>query len=229
MDDSIQRNNYQLIKDSLSTRKYVLKYNWRSKHNYSLSFDEGAFTGFGEDEKNKKSTMEFTLEDTQNYGDMILKMVVPDTSSHYIAEITDEKMETTFSTRPFQSDTTLNYKQYLGAKYLVRIIYDANGNGIWDTGDLTKKLQPEKLWYFEKVITVRPNWEQEEIVTIPSLKQLPAAIRERDRIRIEQLKKQAGKEQQQRNNNRRQQDEQEQQQRQQDLRNNQNQNIIQRQ
>ncbi len=229
LDDSVQRNNYQFIKDSLSTRRYTLKYNWRPKHNYSLSFDEGAFIGYGEDEKNKKSTMDFTLEETENYGDMILKMVVPDSALHYIAEITDEKMENTISSRPFQKDTTLTYRQYPGAKYLVRIIYDENANRVWDTGDLYKKMQPEKLWYFEKVITVRPNWEQEEIVTIPSLQQLPAAIQERDRIRIELLKKQAEKEKQQRNNGKRQQDQQRQQQQQQDLRNNQNQNIIQRQ
>ncbi|SEM84475.1 Ig-like domain-containing protein [bacterium A37T11] len=229
LDDSVPRTNYQFIKDSLSTRKYTLRYNWRPKHNYSLTFDEGAFTGYGEDEKNKKSTMDFTLEETENYGDMILKLKAPDTSTHYLAEITNDKMETTFSSKAFQSDTTLNYKQYPGGKYLVRIIYDVNKNGIWDTGDLKKKLQPEKLWYFEKVITIRPNWEQEEIVTIPTFKQLPAAIQERDRIRIEQLKKAANQQQQQRNNNKRQQDQQQQQQRQQDLRNNENQNIIQRQ
>ncbi|WP_222982090.1 Ig-like domain-containing protein [Flagellimonas meishanensis] len=48
------------------------------------------------------------------------------------------------------------------AKYTIRVIFDDNGNGIWDTGNYLKKIQPEKVSYYPDVIDVRANWELEQ-------------------------------------------------------------------
>jgi hypothetical protein len=53
------------------------------------------------------------------------------------------------------------------AKYLVRIIYDTNGNGKWDTGNYLDKLQPERVVYYPQTIEVRANWELEQTFTLP--------------------------------------------------------------
>jgi len=44
-------------------------------------------------------------------------------------------------------------------KYKVKIIYDRNRNGKWDTGSYQDKFQPEKVAYINEVIKVRSNWE----------------------------------------------------------------------
>ncbi|WP_036380493.1 Ig-like domain-containing protein [Muricauda sp. MAR_2010_75] len=46
--------------------------------------------------------------------------------------------------------------------YIVRVIFDENGNGKWDTGNYLKKIQPEKISYYPDVIEVRANWEMEQ-------------------------------------------------------------------
>jgi hypothetical protein len=46
--------------------------------------------------------------------------------------------------------------------YLFKIIVDKNNNGKWDPGNYIKKLEPEPVTYFQKVINVRANWEIEE-------------------------------------------------------------------
>lgn len=46
--------------------------------------------------------------------------------------------------------------------YVVRVIFDDNGNGKWDTGRYLKKLQPERISYYPDVIEVRANWELEQ-------------------------------------------------------------------
>jgi uncharacterized protein (DUF2141 family) len=46
--------------------------------------------------------------------------------------------------------------------YVVRVIFDDNGNGKWDTGSFLKKLQPERISYYPDVIEVRANWELEQ-------------------------------------------------------------------
>src|SRR5690606_22171261 len=62
----------------------------------------------------------------------------------------------------------ISYRQFPGGNYSVRVVYDDNNNNKWDTGNLATKTQPEQLWYWDKIITIRPNWEQEEIVKIPT-------------------------------------------------------------
>ncbi len=51
-------------------------------------------------------------------------------------------------------------------KYLVRAIFDANENGLWDTGDFYRKIQPERVVYFPTEIDVRANWELEQLFLI---------------------------------------------------------------
>jgi uncharacterized protein (DUF2141 family) len=49
------------------------------------------------------------------------------------------------------------------AKYGLKAIMDANGNGRWDTGEFIKKIQPERVLVHPKIFEVRTNWELEEI------------------------------------------------------------------
>ncbi len=51
-------------------------------------------------------------------------------------------------------------------KYLLRVIFDANANKRWDTGNFLDKIQPEKVIYFPQEIEVRANWELEQVFPI---------------------------------------------------------------
>ena len=53
------------------------------------------------------------------------------------------------------------FKLIVPAKYLLRVIFDTNGNGRWDTVDYLKKQQPEHVQYMNEFITIRPLWEEE--------------------------------------------------------------------
>jgi len=48
------------------------------------------------------------------------------------------------------------------AIYNMRVIYDTNSNGKWDTGDFLQKLQPETVIYYPNEITIRANWDPRE-------------------------------------------------------------------
>ena len=63
--------------------------------------------------------------------------------------------------------TTVTFKNYKAGKYFLRITYDTNKNGIWDTGNVLKRLQPEKVWNEPKEMSIRANWERNETITIP--------------------------------------------------------------
>ena len=48
------------------------------------------------------------------------------------------------------------------------MVLDENKNGKWDSGDVAKNIQPEKVWWFDKTISLRANWDLEEKITIPA-------------------------------------------------------------
>lgn len=165
MEDSVARDNFQITLDTFIKRQAVIKYNWKAKKSYQIKFEEGAFTGeFAE--KSVDGERNFTYDDTENFGDIILSVEVPDSNQHYILELLGDKDVIIKSNLVHNSEKIL-YKNIPGAKYRIRVIYDDNNNGKWDTGNVEKRIQPEKLWYWEKTMTIRPNWEQEETITIP--------------------------------------------------------------
>jgi hypothetical protein len=48
------------------------------------------------------------------------------------------------------------------SKYTLRVIYDANGNKEWDSGNFLERRQPEEVIYFPKEIDVRSNWDVDQ-------------------------------------------------------------------
>lgn len=63
--------------------------------------------------------------------------------------------------------------------YYLRLFYDLNHNGLWDTGDYDQHLQPEPVYYLPGALTLKALWEitQEWNPTaLPRAKQKPEKI-----------------------------------------------------
>jgi hypothetical protein len=43
--------------------------------------------------------------------------------------------------------------------YKFRILIDENGNGEWEPGDILKRQAPEPIFFYDKEIPIRANWE----------------------------------------------------------------------
>ena len=55
--------------------------------------------------------------------------------------------------------TEILFEELIPGEYTIRITEDKNNNGLWDTGDLYKKIQPEKIRSFDSPVRIRPNWD----------------------------------------------------------------------
>jgi len=65
--------------------------------------------------------------------------------------------------------TTANFvefKEVLPNDFIVRVIVDKNSNGRWDTGNYLQKIQPEDVFYYDKPITVRANWDVKQDIRL---------------------------------------------------------------
>jgi len=165
-DDSTEVTNFTIQKDTANTRQFTLKYRLKQADNYTLTISEGAFTDIYGDKNKRLPVKRFQVDKPENYSTLNLVVTVPDTTKSYIIEfLSDQKM--ILRSDVIRKNTTLHYLNYLAARYRVRVVYDDNGNGKWDSGNVKQKTQPENVWVDEATITLRPNWEQDIPITVP--------------------------------------------------------------
>jgi len=170
-EDSAYVSDFTLDKDPANPRKYTVKYRWRQDASYELTINENAFTDIYGD-KNKRQLKRFQINKQENYSTLTLKFTVPDTSKAYVAQVLDEK-KNVLRSESFTKNTTVVLKNFPTAKYQIKVIYDENRNGEWDTGSVKQGRQPEKVWLDPKIISLRANWEAEEAIEIPKESTLP--------------------------------------------------------
>lgn len=163
--DSVEVNGYTIQKDPADPLSYLIKNRWRIGSKYQLILNDAAFTDIYGD-KNKRTGIKFQADKPENYSMLTLKITVPDTAKRYVVELLDEQ-KAVLRSDAIKSNTSLVYNSYLTGKYFVRVIYDENRNGHWDSGNVRQKAQPEHIWISPKEITLRPNWEAEEPLDIP--------------------------------------------------------------
>ena len=166
-EDSIPIPRYVLNLDTITRRKITIAYPWRKDRKYALTLEEDAIPGLFGATSNEYSR-NFTYDESENFGNFNIDFQ-PKDSLQYIVELIKLDGEETIDTKVVRGNSLIQYKNLPGIKLGIRIIYDENNNERWDTGNVSAKIYPERIWYFDKVITIRPNWEQEEIVQPPAL------------------------------------------------------------
>ena len=164
-EDSTEVSNFTVEKDSLLAKSAILKYRWKQNDNYTLIIGGNAFTDIYGD-RNKSTFKKFILDKKENYSLLTLAVTVPDSGKSYVVELLNENKELLRSD-VIHKATNLQYKDYLTGKYGVRVVYDTNNNGKWDSGNVKKKVQPENIWVDDTLITLRANWEQVTPIAIP--------------------------------------------------------------
>ena len=133
------------------------------KSNYKLNLYPNALTDiFNISHDTIKAV--FRTRNLEDYGDITLAIENPG-SNQVIIELINKDDETE-TKQIINTSKTISFKYLTPKKYRIRIIYDANKNGKWDTGNYLMKLQPEIVEYFPTVQEVRPNWSLNEIITI---------------------------------------------------------------
>lgn len=164
-EDSTDVSNFTLLKDTADARLFTLNYRWRQGPTYTITLNDAAFTDIYTD-KNKRTLKRFQLDKIENYSQLTLKVSVPDTGKTYLVELLNDQ-KIVLRSDIVTKNTSLVYKNYLTGKYRVRVVYDDNRNGHWDSGNVKQRKQPENIWVSNEVITLRPNWEQETPIAIP--------------------------------------------------------------
>ncbi|SMG38441.1 Ig-like domain-containing protein [Sphingobacterium psychroaquaticum] len=166
LEDSVSRRNFQLEQDTTNRELYHIRFNWKPKRNYELVLKEKAIVSPFDDYNKEHKTM-FTLDESDNYGNVNFTITNIDSTMQYIVELIDEQKEKVFDRKILEKgQNTFSYKDFPGGKYSLRVIYDANRNGRWDPGNVFTLTQAENIWYLGKTFTIRANWDQNETIEL---------------------------------------------------------------
>lgn len=109
------------------------------------------------DQQSGQSQATFIKQQQRKYG--ILDGQIDIKYDNYIFELVNSKGKIVDS----RSNITSFHYQYLQpGQYSLRVLIDENNNGHYDTGTLNTK--PEKYIYYTKIIDIKANWEQGNII-----------------------------------------------------------------
>jgi uncharacterized protein (DUF2141 family) len=131
---------------------------------YTLELLPGALTDFF-DVKNDTLSYKFSTKNTSDYGNLRVRL---ENVRRFpvIVELTNAKGDIV-ATEYSDKVTEIDFNALEPALYTLRVIYDVNGNKIWDTGSFLEKRQPEEVRYFPTPIDVRANWDVDQTFTLP--------------------------------------------------------------
>jgi hypothetical protein len=116
----------------------------------------GAFTDmFGT--VNDTMKMKFNILEPTFFGTLKLDIKLQE-QGHYLVQLLTEKNDV-YRQIPVIGSKTVFFDALSPGNYRIRIIDDANNNGVWDIGNFLQSLQPEKVYYYPQTITIRSNWD----------------------------------------------------------------------
>jgi hypothetical protein len=157
MEDTIPKPvKFVLKKDSLNARIFNIINKWEESTDYRLKIFPGAFTdiyGMTID----TTLVRFKTQKSEYYGKFIVTL--DSVSMDMIVQILEK--DRLLTQKYISHNGTLTFDYLLPGRYIIKYIFDRNGNKKWDTGNYLKKIQPEKVKFWWREEDLRSGFDVE--------------------------------------------------------------------
>lgn len=167
---------YQWEQSDSTQMSYTVDFDRQPEMSYEIQIDSAAFVSVYDKVSNAYKES-FKIRSLEEYSE--IKIVLTDFDPRAVIQVLDTK-DVAIDTKPAEEGGTL-FRHLKPADYYVRLFIDENGNGIWDTGDLNSRRQPEEVFYFPTKLTLKANFEFTEMWNHkekPLLKQKPKELQQ---------------------------------------------------
>lgn len=153
----VQLPTSQIVPDSANILKFTMSHDWEPGEKYQLLIDSAAIVGIY-NEWNKPFKQEFSVRPTEDYVNLFFN--ITGSEQPIIVELLDGSDKAISSAPVINGRASFNF--LLPGRYYARAFIDSNNNGIYDTGNLLDKKQPEEIYYYSKTINAKKNWDIEQ-------------------------------------------------------------------
>lgn len=131
---------------------------------YHMTFLPGALTDFYE-KSNDTLSYKLSTKELEDYGNMILNLKNVKRFP-IIVEITNKKGDNVLASEYSEGNTKIEFNLVAPEEFTVRVIYDDNKNKVYDTGSFLNKTYSEEVFYYQKGVDVRANWDVDETIDL---------------------------------------------------------------
>lgn len=146
--------------------KLLLDFNARRNSRYQIDILPKALIDFY---GKTNDTLQYIIDtwDIESYGTVELNLLNPENKTVLVELISmDGKL---IEQRKTSSQQNYEFVDIIPDSYLIRIIFDDNNNGVWDTGNFLQKIQPEKVYYYPVELKLKANWTINETIEIDKI------------------------------------------------------------
>jgi uncharacterized protein (DUF2141 family) len=161
--DDVLQKGYTVALDSLR-KTFTLRYPWKENTTYKLVIQKDAALDSNATSLPKTDTLLLSTRKETEYGSVRFRFLNVDTSQHAVLQLfqNDEQV----ASYPINQND-IQIRRFKPGSYELRILYDRNKNGKWDTGSYTPiKKQPEKVFYIPRQLNIRANWDNETTIAL---------------------------------------------------------------
>ncbi|MGV3595108.1 MAG: Ig-like domain-containing protein [Sediminibacterium sp.] len=161
--DDVLQKGYTVALDSLR-KTFTLRYPWKENTTYKLVIQKDAALDSNATSLPKTDTLLLSIRKETEYGSVRFRFLNVDTSQHAVLQLfqNDEQV----ASYPINQND-IQIRRFKPGSYELRILYDRNKNGKWDTGSFTPiKKQPEKVFYIPRQLNIRANWDNETTIAL---------------------------------------------------------------
>lgn len=147
-----------------SKTKISIHYNWKENLPFRVMIAKEAVADSTGNTLAKADTLRFYTEKESNYGSIHLQFNNLDLSRNPVLQFiqNDHLTESVPLTGP-----ELKRRLYRPGSYELRVLYDTNKNGVWDTGKFFgEKRQPEVVQFIPVPLSVRGNWDNQVAINL---------------------------------------------------------------
>jgi uncharacterized protein (DUF2141 family) len=148
---------YRLELDS-TRKRLTVAFRWTAATRYRLLLQKDYARDTLGLQALRNDTLRFETKRESDYGSLSLRIGGLDTAQRpvlllYREDALEKSLPLTL--------TRYRFPLFRPGEYGIRILYDRNGNGRWDTGDYWKRLQPERVVLRRQKLTIRAGWDNE--------------------------------------------------------------------
>lgn len=137
-------------------KQIIIDNQWQYGKSYNISFDSAAITSVY-NHCNDSTGINISIQDPDYYGKISFK--IKTTKNNPVFQLLDANDMPLREISGFPDDSILVFKQLNPGSYKLKVFFDTNNNGKWDTGNLKERRQPEAVSFYSQPIEVKSGWE----------------------------------------------------------------------
>ncbi|MRX69034.1 Ig-like domain-containing protein [Flavobacterium resistens] len=131
---------------------------------YRITLLPGALTDFY-DKSNDTLSYKLTTKELEDYGNLVVNLQNVKRFP-IIVEITSKKGDKVLASAYSEGETKIEFNLVEPEAFAIRVIYDDNKNKVYDTGNFLTKTYAEEVFYFQKEVDVRANWDVDQPIDL---------------------------------------------------------------